>query len=326
MYLVGKIRISVGRLGVRGSDRPSHNEFSGIEVVVGSRRTLILVGALVIGAIAAVLIFQYVGGIEEKAQGDVQMVNVVIAKAPITKGTDAATLLGLGSVGLGKRRASELPSNAVTRVEEIKGQLSQLDIQPGTIITSSMFSSDAVGSSNSVSTALKTGMVAVTTSSDAVKSVAGLISQGDYVNLTMVGSCTTSGGVTTLASADAAASPDAGAAGGQTANVKCAGSLFQKVRILAIGRSLGSSVSAPVATDAAATPTTLPPTSDMITFEVPPEAAQIIQLAGPGSLYMTLVRRDYVPAPIAVTPYIPLGGVQGQTPYGADPEIKTAGQ
>ena len=282
---------------------------------MGSRRTLILIGALAVGALAALLIFQYVGGIEEKAQSDAQMVTVVIAKAPIAKGSDAATLLASGAVGTGDRRLAELPSNTIKRVEEIKGQMAQIDIQPGTIITSSMFAADAAMSNGSVSTALKAGMVAVTTSTDQVKSVAGLVTQGDYVNLSISGNCTGSGNSYEFT----------GTAAGSGTNVQCLASVFQKVRILAIGRSLGSSVAAPSA-DPAAPPTTAAPSSDLITFEVPQAAAQTIQLAGPGTLYMTLVRRDYVPAPLPITPYIPVDGVSGKTPYGGDPETKTAGQ
>ena len=255
---------------------------------MSSRRTLILIGALVAGAVAALLIFQYVGGIKEKAQGDAQMVNVVIAKAQIAKGAAANDLIAAKAIDIGERRQVELPTNVVTRPEEIKGQIAQLDLQPGTVITSSMFQSDAA-LTNSVSQALKENMVAVTISTDQIHSVANLISQGDYVNLTVVGVCksdpsgkataldggaaTSTGGTDTSAGAGTAA-PGAGT------TVGCAASLFQKIRILAIGRSLGTGVSSPVATPGDTTPgTTQAPTSDLITFEVPQEAAQTLQLA-----------------------------------------------
>jgi len=297
---------------------------------VSSRRTLILIGALVAGAVAALLIFQYVGGIEEKAQGDAQMVNVVIARGAIAKGDTADTLIANKVVDIGQRRQIDLPTNVVTRPEEIKGQVAQLNLQPGTVITSDMFQSDAA-ITNSVSQALKPKMVAVTTSADAVHSVAGLITQGDYVNLTVVINCKKNGDKWEVdggsaqgsgAGADTAGAA-AGAAGATTA--QCGASFYQKVRILAIGRSLGTGVSAPVATPGEATPgTTVAPTSDLITFEVPQEAAQDLQLAG--SIFMTLVRKDYEPHPIPMSPYLPVPGVDGATPYGTDPETQTAGE
>lgn len=296
---------------------------------MSSRRTLILIGALVAGAIAALLIFQYVGGIEEKAKGDAQLVDVVIAKAQITKGQSADELIASGAIGIGQRRQVELPANRVARPEEIKSQIAQLDLAPGTIITSSMFMSDAaVG--ESYSSALEPGLVAVTTSADQVKAVAGLVRQGDYVNLTYVGSCrvgasgeqeiSTGGG-----GGGGDTDPNAGAA---TPATPCAGSVYQKVRILAIGQSLGAGISTPVATPGDTAPaTTEAPTSDLITFAVPPEAAQVIQFAGPGTLYMTLVRKDYVPVPLPILPAIPAAGAKGLTPYpDGDPAAEGGGQ
>src|SRR5205814_9453198 len=137
----------------------------------------------------------------------------------------------------------------------------------------------------------------------------GLVTQGDYVNLTIVGQCKGLASNSVLLAAGADATTPGAATG-------CAASLYQKVRILGIGRSLGTGVSTPVATPGAEAPaTTLAPTSDLITFEVPQEAAQVIQAAGSGQIYMTLVRKDYQPHPLPVTPYLPTDGVAGKTPY-----------
>lgn len=298
---------------------------------MSSRRTLILIGALVTGAIAALLIFKYVGGIEEKAQGDAQLVNVVIAKGPITKGDGATDLIVRQVLAVGQRRQIDLPANAVARTDELKSQIAQLDIAPGTVIVSSMFESDAV-ITDTVSTVLKPGMVATAISVDQVRAVAGLVSQGDYVNLTVVGLCRLGagggleldGGSVTGSGGGSDTSGDSGGSGEAGATVACAASLYQKAEILAIGRSLGSSASTPVATEGEATPATTEAPSDIITFSLPPEAAQRLQLAA--NVYMSLVRKDYVPKPIPIDPYLILDGVTGLTPTGTDPETATAGQ
>ena len=167
---------------------PTTHSVSGIEVVVSSRRTLILIGALVTGLISALLIYKYVGGIEEKAQGDAQLVNVVIAKDTIRKGENATDLIARQVIAVGERRQIDLPADAITRVDEVKSQIAQLDIAPGTVITGAMFDSDAA-ISETVSNALRDGMVATTVSVDQVHAVAGLVATGDYVNLTVVGQC-----------------------------------------------------------------------------------------------------------------------------------------
>jgi len=295
---------------------------------VSSRRTLILIGALVTGAIAALLIFKYVGGIEEKAQGDAQMVSVVIAKGPIKKGEGATDLIARQVIAIGERRQIDLPANAVTRTDELKSQVAQLDIDPGTVIVSSMFQSDAA-ITDTVSTAINPGMVATAVSVDQVHAVAGLVAQGDYVNITVVGTCRLGdGGKLELDGGSAGGGGSDTSAGGAPAaevqTVSCAASLYQKARILGIGRSLGTSASTPVATPGDTTPTTAAPTSDLITFELPPEAAQRLQLAQ--NIYLSLVRKDYQPKPIPIDPFLIVDGVNGATPYGADPELQTAGQ
>lgn len=286
---------------------------------MSSRRTLILIGALVTGAIAALLIFQYVGGIEEKAQGNAQLVSVVIATADIKKGENATDLIARGALSVGERRRVDLPANNLTRVDELKSQVSQIDISPGTVITSAMFKSD-VAITDTISTALNPGMVAVTVSVDQVRSVAQMLSPGDYVNITAIGNCKMGAdGKLTLSSGSGGGGE--GATGGGD-SVQCAAMLYQKVRILGIGKSLGSSASTPVATPGeAAPPTTAAPESDLVTFEVPPQAAQRLQMAP--SLSLTLVRKDYKPTPIPVEAYLITDGANGATPYGGDPEAAT---
>jgi len=294
---------------------------------VSSRRTVILIVALVVGALSAFMIFQYVGSIEEQAQGGTQVVPVVIAKADIPKGTQSDGAIDAGVIGAGDRRQADLPGNVITRVEDIKGQVATIDIAPGTIITSAMFAS-AADLTDSNSNVLDEGMVAVTVSADQVKSVAGLIKPGDYVNVMVTGNCVLGsdgkvglGQDTSTGGSDTGAAPESGA---NPTSTQCVGQLFQKTRILAIGRSFGSPVAAAPADPAAAPTTTEAPTSDMITFEVP--APQSQYLAAATSIYLALVRPDYQVVPMDPASFpLPLFGAAGQTPYGGDPEAEGEG-
>ena len=89
---------------------------------MSSRKTLILVGAIVVGAIAAMLILRYVGSIEDRANSDNQLVKVVVVAADIQKGERADSLIEEQRIVIGERRRADLPANHVTRVEDIKGQ------------------------------------------------------------------------------------------------------------------------------------------------------------------------------------------------------------
>ena len=279
---------------------------------MSQRRTLILIGALALGVIAAGLIFQYVGGIEDKAAGSAQTVQVLVAIGPIPKGSEAT-----GLVDLGARRVADKPQDAITHAEDIKSQIAAINIAPGTIITSSMFvNPNELKDSNAE--VLEAGMTAVTMSFDPIKAVAGLLKPGDYVNMITTAKCV-NGAIST--GADAAAAGGAPAAG-----VDCAGHVYQKIKILAIGRSFGSAVVADPAAGGAPTTTAAPVSSDQITFAVPPEAAQLLSTFSTGSITLTLVRDDYVPHPIPITLVpVQLPGVSGLTPVGGDPELKKSG-
>src|ERR1700753_658523 len=79
------------------------------EVTVSSRRTLILVGAIVVGAIAALLILRYVGSVQDKASSDNHLVPVVVATGDIAKGTAANDALAQGLIEIRNRRQADLP-------------------------------------------------------------------------------------------------------------------------------------------------------------------------------------------------------------------------
>ena len=53
---------------------------------MSSRRTLILVGAIAVGVIAALLLYNYVQGIEDRANNNAKRVDVFVAKADIVRG------------------------------------------------------------------------------------------------------------------------------------------------------------------------------------------------------------------------------------------------
>ena len=279
---------------------------------MSSRRTLILIGAIVMGALAALLIFNYVGSVEDQAKGDSQRVSVVVVSGAIDAGTKADVAIADGRITVGDRPQKDLPSNAVTQLADIKGRIAAISLAPGEVLTSNKFvnSNDAT---NSKSTVLEKGQVAITVSVDQLRSVAGLVQPGDYVNMM----------VTVKEEYDATGAVIAG-----TDKVPGVEYLYQKVRVLAVGKSFGTPVAAaaPAVPGEAAPTTTAPPASDLMTFALPPDAAQVVAAAADaGSLRLALVRPDY--EPVDVPQYRPSGifpGALGQTPYPASSDDPTA--
>jgi Flp pilus assembly protein CpaB len=264
------------------------------EVDVSSRRTLILVGAIAIAAIAALMIFKYVGSVEDKASADNQLVPVVVATGDIKAGETADVLLQSKRIGLGNRRRVDLPANVVTRLEDIKGESAAIDLSAGEIITTSNFSGTGASASSS-SNVLSSGNVAVTISADAGHSVGGLVQPGDFVNLT-ADVKRTDGSFSTQY-------------------------LYQKVKVLAIGTDVGAAAAA--SATPGATPTTVP-NSDLVTLEVPPEVAPVILAAASSNIRLLLVRPDYQPTDMPVSAYASSGaqslpGQAGITPDSGRP-------
>ncbi len=286
---------------------------------MSSRRTLILVGAIVVGAIAALLILQYVNGIEDKANTDNQLVPVVVATGDIKAGEPADGLIEELRIAEGSRRRVDLPSNAVGRVEDIKGQTAAIDLAAGEIITTSKFSGSGA-SSSSKSNVLEPGNVAITISVDQQRSVANLIQPGDFVNV-MVGIGNKDFGPNAAANQLV---PTEGADAEVAAGEDRTGAayVFQKVKVLAIGRDVGTAVAAPAGEDVTAT--TAPPTSDLVTLQVPPETAPLISAVADKQIRLVLVRPDYQPRPapgyiFGNEPHFP--GEYGLTPY--DGQVST---
>jgi Flp pilus assembly protein CpaB len=272
---------------------------------VSSRRTLILIGAIVIGGLAAFLTMNYVRGVENENAEQNQLVEVLVATGPITKGASADEAIATKLVAPDERRRADLPAAAVSRNAEIAGQVAAVDLSGGEIITSTMFvaETDMTGSK---STSLDKGNVAITISVDEAAGVAGLVQPGDSINI--------------LAQVKPADSGD-----GESSGLQAQGEgyglstpsvyAFQDVRVLAVGQSLGEPVAAGEGGEAASSGGG----SGLITVQLPPDQAALLAGVRSASLYLTLNRPDYEPVPVPFQPIVPsFPGEDGVSPYPAN--------
>lgn len=289
---------------------------------MSSRRTLILIGAVVVGALAAFLTLSYVRGVENKSDQDAQMVAVVVASGPVAKGTLADQAIQAKLLTIEKRRQDELPANPVRRFADIMGQVAAVDLGGGEVITTSMFvSPTALTGSNSAG--LDKGNVAVTITVDQAAGVAGLIRPGDNVNI-LANYCSIGGQAPAAAGGSASQNTcPLQRANGSTGEVTLgspATYLFQGVKVMAVGQQLGSPVAASTPGDATAgapTETTAPPAqSPLITVQLPPQQAQLLVSLKDANLYLTLNRPDYTPSPMPFVGSLPqLPGEAGTPLY-----------
>jgi pilus assembly protein CpaB len=268
------------------------------EVEVSSRRTLILVGAIALGLIAALLLFNYVRGIEDRANDNAKRVDVYVAKTDIPKGTEGAMAASSNAVGVAQIPQEFRPASAITTTDEIQKKVALFDIPQNTPIVQDMFVDPAQAQISFRERLKNPEHVAITISTDEVHGVAGFLVPGDEVNMMVIDE------------------PEGEGEGGFVDGT--ARYLYQKVQILAVGQSTLLSPGEQVQETSAGA--TAPPAgnSGLITFNVPPEAAAWIASAqNSGSIYLSLVAEDYVPKPLPEIDTNSLPGESGQlTPYG----------
>jgi pilus assembly protein CpaB len=244
---------------------------------VSSRRTLILVGAIALGLVAALLLFNYVRGIEDRANNNAKRVDVYVAKTDIPRGTPGETAASDGAIGTAKIPQEFRPASAITTTDEIQKKVALFNIPQNTPIVQDMFVDPAQTQISFRQRLKNPDHVAITVSVDQVHGVAGFLVPGDEVNL--------------MVKFDNQGSSDVGASLKSTMRY-----LYQKVQILAVGQSTLLSPGEQTSTSGTTTATA---SSGLLTFNVPPEAAAWIASAQEsGGLYLSLVAEDYTPKPL----------------------------
>ncbi len=274
----------------------------GMRSGVSSRRTLILVGAIVVGVIAALLIYNYVQGIDERAHNNAKLADVYVAKSDIKRGTPGETAAASKQIDKSQIPQQFRPATAITTTDQLAKKVALFDIPANSVIVEGMFV-DPASSQITFRERLKNpNHVAISIPTDAVHGVGGFLVPGDEVDI--------------MVFQDVTEAMKAGAGTNDFIQKSLARYLYQKVQLLAVGQS---TVLAPGETVDPATAQNQ--SSGVLTVNVPPEAAQwIAQAQVQGQMYLSLVSKDYVPHAIPTTPpfskTLPGEDPAQLTPYG----------
>jgi Flp pilus assembly protein CpaB len=217
-------------------------------------------------------------GAQQRAYGNAKLTTVYVATSPIPRGSSGSTIVSQGWVKQAQIPTQFRPADALADLASIRNEVTTANLSTGDVLSNGLFSSPSViPSTSTVASAIPKGDVAITVSVDAVHAVAGLLQPGDQVDVMV----------------------ETGGAMEQF--------LYQNVPILAVGSDL-STLSRPTTVGVSSPSTTTPPSGNqsLITFAVPPDAAQRIALAESGgggvtgSLYLALVPPGSSPS--SVTP------------------------
>lgn len=221
------------------------------------RRTIILIVAVAVAGVAAFATYAWLNGVQDRAYAKAKRVQVFVVKKDVPKGTAGEQALSNELIKSGSAPQEFRPATALTDINAIRGKVALTNLSAGQIVVDGMFVDPKVAQVTAAQR-VPAGQVAVTINVDSVHGVAGLLTPGDKVNMMI-----------------------AGADGKEHF-------LYQNVNILFIGTTAAPQ---PGETQAATTAT-----SSLITFAVPPQAAEKIVLAG--SVWLTLVPPDNQPVPV----------------------------
>lgn len=251
---------------------------------------MILIAAIVIGALAAYAVVVYVGGVEDRANDNAERVPVLRVAGEIPRGTRGQEAIDAGLIETAEIAEEFVPPTAIRPTEQdvILRKAAVSDLAEGQVLVENMFV-DPVNSQITAARRLTAGNVAVTISVDEVRGVAGLIVPGDLVNIMVIQENDCEG---QTAEGEAAPAPEDPA--GQAA-VLCSTAryLFQAASVLFVDNNPVLQPGEAATTNPDGTPVAL--NAGLITLQVPPVAAQYIASAPPGSFYLTLLPEQYTP-------------------------------
>lgn len=255
---------------------------------------MILIAAIVIGALAAYAVVVYVGGVEDRANENAQRIPILRVAGEIPRGTRGQEAIDAGLIETAEIAEEFVPPTAIRPTEQdvILRKAAVSDLAEGQVLVENMFV-DPVNSQITAARRLTAGNVAITISVDDVRGVAGLIVPGDLVNImvTQDDGCG-DGAAPEGEAADPAVDPDVTAIACRSARY-----LYQAASVLFVDNNpvLQPGEASQVAADSSVA---APINTGLITLQVPPLAAQFIASVPQEGFYLTLLPEQYTPGPI----------------------------
>lgn len=176
------------------------------------KKLLIIVAAVLLGAVAAFAAGRYLAGARAKLEADAEPVEVLVAKSDAPKGMSLDEMKRRGIVETRSLPKRYVASGAISSPRRVEDRVLAVPVTAGEQLTESKFQfpSDA-----GLSCAVPEGYLAVSVAVDAERGVADLVKPGDHVAV-----------LVTLYTSDE-----------EKANTKI---LLPKARVLAVGKKVGA--------------------------------------------------------------------------------------
>jgi pilus assembly protein CpaB len=144
-----------------------------------TRRTVLLIAALIVAALGTGLVFAYVNGINDRALADQQPQVVLIAKNTIAAGTTAADAASAGDLIQKKISKDSVAPGALSDITPISDEVALAPVYEGQQIVSQMFG--AQGSTSSLP--IPKDNLAISVQLNDPARVAGFVEPGSNVSI-----------------------------------------------------------------------------------------------------------------------------------------------
>jgi pilus assembly protein CpaB len=149
-----------------------------------SRRTIALVVAIVLAAIAAIALVSYITSVKNKAVGEGAAVQVFVAKEPIAAGTSGDSVISQGLVNKVTVPKSVVASGAIGSLSEIQGKFAAINILQGEqIVTTRFVSTQGQANQGGQLLAIPPNLQAMSIEVGVVPGVSGFVQVGDRVSI-----------------------------------------------------------------------------------------------------------------------------------------------
>jgi pilus assembly protein CpaB len=145
-----------------------------------SRRLMAAIAAVLLAAFGAAVLISYVGNADARARAGEKLVPVLVVNHQVTAGSAANSLADSVSIAQVPKRLAA--TGSISTLAELKGRVANADLLPGEQVVAGRFS-DPATFRPAGAVAVPAGLVEVSISLEAQRTVGGAVKAGDKVGV-----------------------------------------------------------------------------------------------------------------------------------------------
>lgn len=149
---------------------------------MGSRKIMMLVGSILLGALAGFALLSYVSGVEQEVEQRAERVPVFVVNADIEAGTSANDVRATARIEERQIETQFRPSNAINSLDQIEGRVAVSNLAANQIIVAGMFD-EPEAIETTFADLIQPSQIAFSFTIDRERAVAGMVEPGDFVDI-----------------------------------------------------------------------------------------------------------------------------------------------